>query len=145
MPVLPPPRPSAVPPGDPVIDALVQASFTTMALLTKAAAENDLSLTQLRVLAILRDRTVRMSALADHLGLEKSSMSGLVARAEQRGLLERIADPSDGRAVEVRLTAQGAAFAERVGRRIEEVLAPMTGALGASDQRRLGALLEQML
>lgn len=41
-----------------------------MAVLTKVAADNELSLTQLRVLAILRDRRLRMTALAGYLGLE---------------------------------------------------------------------------
>jgi hypothetical protein len=35
-------------------DALAQMSFTLMAVLTEVAAEHDLSLTQLRVLGILR-------------------------------------------------------------------------------------------
>ncbi len=50
-------------------DALAQAAFTTMAILNKLAAENDLSLTQLRVAGILRDRRLRMVELADYLGL----------------------------------------------------------------------------
>ena len=74
---------------DGLVDALVQAAFVTMAVLNKVGADNDLSLTQLRVLAILRDRRLRMTALADYLGLEKSTMTGLVDRAEKRGLLER--------------------------------------------------------
>ena len=87
-----------------MIDALVQASFVTMAVLTRIGAEHDLSLTQLRVLAILRDRRPRMSVLADHLGLEKSTMSGLVDRAASRGLLARHTAAEDGRAIHVSLT-----------------------------------------
>ncbi len=37
-----------------LIDALVQTSIVTMAVLSKIGAEHDLSLTQLRVLGILR-------------------------------------------------------------------------------------------
>ena len=73
----------------------------TMAVLSKVGADHDLSLTQLRVLAILRDRRLGMTALADYLGLEKSTMSGLVDRAEKRGLLERAPNGEDGRAVDV--------------------------------------------
>ena len=67
-----------------LVDALVQTSFVTMAVLNRIGAENDLSLTQLRVLGILRERRPRMAALADRLGLKKSTMSGLIDRAEQR-------------------------------------------------------------
>src|SRR6202042_3742213 len=93
---------------DDLIDALVTASFATMAVLTRIAAEHDLSLTQLRVLAILRDRRVKMTELADYLGLDKSTVSGLVDRAEKRGLLQRVPNPLDGRAVDVILSAAGA-------------------------------------
>src|SRR6478735_6130123 len=100
--------------GEGLLDALVQASFVTMAVLNKIGAENDLSLTQLRVCGILRDRRPRMAALAAYLGLEKSTMSGLVDRAEKRGLLARAPNPDDGRAVDVYLTVAGARLAERL-------------------------------
>ena len=70
-----------------LMDSLVQVSFTIMALLSRAAAEHDLSLTQLRVLAILRDREPTMARLAAYLGLERSSVSGLIDRAVRRGLV----------------------------------------------------------
>src|ERR1700728_3876978 len=90
-----------------LVDALVMTSFTTMAVLNRIAAEHDLSLTQIRVLAILRDRRGKMSELADYLGLDKSTITGLVDRAEKRGLLQRTPNPVDGRAVDVMLTAAG--------------------------------------
>ena len=127
-----------------LIDALVQSSFTTMAVLTRVAAEHDLSLTQLRVLAILSDRRVRMTALADHLGLEKSTMTGLVDRAEKRGLMSRAPSTQDRRAIDVFLTKDGARAAEQVFAGVRGALAPMTSALPAADQRRLQALLRQM-
>ena len=45
-------------------DALVQISFALMAVLTEVAAEHNLSLTQLRMLGILRDREPTMADLA---------------------------------------------------------------------------------
>src|SRR5580693_2639814 len=101
-----------------------------MAVLNKVGADNDLSLTQLRVLAILRDRRLRMTALADYLGLEKSTKTGLVGRAARRGLLERAPGDGDGRAVEVSLSPAGARLAERLYAQVEQALAPVTGALG---------------
>lgn len=128
-----------------LIDALVQASFMTMAVLSKVAAEHDLSLTQLRVLAILRDRRLRMAGLAEYLGLEKSTMTGLVDRAEKRGLLERAPSPADRRAVDVFLSAAGIDLTERLYADILRALSPMTGALSPAEQRRLQALIERML
>jgi DNA-binding MarR family transcriptional regulator len=130
---------------DGLVDALVQAAFATMAVLNKVGAENDLSLTQLRVLAILRDRRLRMTALADYLGLEKSTMTGLVDRAQKRGLLERAPSPTDGRAVDVFLSPDGAELAERLYAEVGRSLSAMTNELIPADQRRLQALLERML
>ena len=58
-----------------LMDSLVQASFAVMAQLSQAAAAHDLSLTQLRALAILRDRNLKMAELATSLGLDRSSVS----------------------------------------------------------------------
>jgi DNA-binding MarR family transcriptional regulator len=130
---------------DGLVDVLVQTSFVTMAVLNKVGAENDLSLTQLRVLAILRDRRLKMTELADYLGLDKSTMTGLVARAENRGLLERVRNPSDGRAVDVRISPDGADLAGRLYAQVARSLAPMTSTLTRADQRRLRTLMETML
>jgi DNA-binding MarR family transcriptional regulator len=130
---------------DDLIDALVRTSFATMAVLNRIAAEHDLSLTQLRVLAILRDRRVKMSELADYLGLDKSTISGLVDRAEKRGLLRRAANPLDGRGVDVLLTAEGMELAGRGATLVARSLSPMTGELSRAEAHRLTTLLERML
>jgi MarR family transcriptional regulator, lower aerobic nicotinate degradation pathway regulator len=48
-----------------------------------------MSVTQLRMLGILRDREPAMLDLASHLKLENSSVIGLINRGEKRGLVER--------------------------------------------------------
>ena len=128
-----------------LISALVRASFATTAVLSRVAAEHDLSLTQLRVFGILRDRRIRMSELADYLGLDKSTISGLVDRAEKRGLLKRAPSPADGRATDVFLSAEGRQLAELGERKIAASLSPMTGKLTRAETRRLTALLEYVL
>ena len=130
---------------DDLLDALVQISFLTMAVLSKVGAENDLSLTQLRVLEILRDRRVRMTRLADYLGLEKSTMTGLVDRAAKRGLLERAPSAHDGRAVDVFLSPAGAELAERLYAQVGRSLSSLTRELSPAEQRQVQTLLERML
>lgn len=130
---------------DTLVDGLAQTAFVTMAVLNKIAAENELSLTQLRVLGILRDRRPRMAALADHLGLEKSTMTGLVDRAEKRGLLARAANADDKRAVDVFLTQKGMRLAARLSAQVQDALSPLVGRLSAADQRRMRELLGRML
>ena len=128
-----------------LIDALVRSSFEVMAVLSRIAAEHDLSLTQLRVLGILRDRRIRMRELAGYLGLDKSTVSGLVDRAEKRGLVQRAPSPADGRAVDVFLTAAGTELAGSGAVQLARALSPMTGTLTAAQARQLTALLGRCL
>lgn len=88
-------------------DALVQLSFAVQRVLAAVGAEHDLSVVQMRLLGILRDRTLGMLELGQHLRLDKSSVTGLVSRAERRGLVQRSPSPDDGRAVLVTLTPLG--------------------------------------
>ena len=109
-----------------VMDSLVRTSFTVMARLSHAAAAHDLSLTQLRVLAILRDREPKMAELATYLGLDRSSVSGLIDRAVRRGLVRRDTSSDDGRAVRVRLTPDGQRLARLLTEEIGGLITPMT-------------------
>ena len=88
------------------LDAFV-ACFAVHDVLTAVAAEHGLSLTQLRLLGVLRDRTPNMATIAEHLGLDRSSVSGLIDRAELRGLVARTASTEDGRVTMVHITAAG--------------------------------------
>jgi DNA-binding MarR family transcriptional regulator len=138
-------RPDRDPASFAVMDSLVQISFTVIALLSQAAAEHDLSLTQLRVLAILRDREPKMAELASHLGLERSSVSGLIDRAVRRGLVQRDTSSDDGRAVRVSLTSDGQRLASLLADEIGGLITPMTGSLSSADQKRLSVLLNRVL
>jgi MarR family transcriptional regulator, lower aerobic nicotinate degradation pathway regulator len=130
---------------DDLRDALVQTSFALMAALTEVAAEHDLSLTQLRMLGILRDREPTMADLATFTGLERSTISGLIDRAAQRGLVVRTADPHDGRSVRVSLTKQARGLVPEVTAAIADRIKPLTGHLSAAEQKRLTALLTKAL
>jgi MarR family transcriptional regulator, lower aerobic nicotinate degradation pathway regulator len=62
---------------------------------------------QVRLLGVLRDRTPTMNELARLMELDKSSITGLVERAERRGLVMRVPSATDRRSVLVSLTAGG--------------------------------------
>src|ERR1700749_1978861 len=91
---------------DPV-DGLAQLAFLITGMLERRAAERDLSIAATRLLGVLRDREPTMQELARLLDLDKSSVTGLVDRAERRGLVARAPSPADRRAVLVRLTEEG--------------------------------------
>ncbi len=99
-------------------------------VLGQIAGEHGLSMVQLRLFGVLRDREPGMQELARYLGLDKSSITGLVDRAERRGLVRRAAAPHDGRAVRVSLTPEGHRLAGSVtaeaGLRIHALTADLT-------------------
>jgi DNA-binding MarR family transcriptional regulator len=97
------------------------------------------------LLGILRDREPAMLDLARHLKLEKSSVTGLVDRAQRRGLVERSTAPHDGRAVHVRLTAEGRRLAEQLTAEANAALSGLLGAIPARDRERLSALAEAIV
>lgn len=92
-----------------------------------------LSFVEYYVLAALSDQpdhVIRMSTLADLANSELSRLSHLMRRLEQRGLVRREADPSDGRftlailteAGRAHLEAAAPAHVELVRRRVFDVL-----------------------
>ncbi|MBD2234514.1 MarR family winged helix-turn-helix transcriptional regulator [Phormidium tenue] len=74
-----------------------------------------LSLSQLRVLYFLRRRSQSsLSEVADYLDVTRPTMSVMVERLVQRGLVNRISDPVERRRIILTLTPAGAAEMERV-------------------------------
>ena len=75
-----------------------------------------LTAAQAEVLAVLRDepRPLSVREIGQRLVCEGGSPSRLVATVVELGLAQRTPSASDGRAVELTLTAEGQAAAERV-------------------------------
>jgi MarR family transcriptional regulator, lower aerobic nicotinate degradation pathway regulator len=128
-----------------IVDSLVQLSFLVQGVLGSVAARYDLSIIQTRLLGVLRDREPGMLELSNFLGLEKSSVTGLIDRAERRGLVRRVASSQDGRGIHVQLTDEGrklaSAFVDDVTRRVMT----LTDCLSNADRRRLSTLASQIL
>lgn len=126
-------------------ELLARVSFEVIGRLTKLSAEEEMSLTQLRMLAILRDRQLRMAELAAALGTDRSSTSGLIGRAERRGLVERTPAADDKRGFTVSLSPQGHQFAALVEERTFAALEPLLHGIATADRGRLAALLGQIV
>ncbi|MCF3961123.1 MarR family winged helix-turn-helix transcriptional regulator [Streptomyces fuscigenes] len=128
-----------------IVDSLAQLSFVVQAALGKVAAGHGLSVIQLRLLGVLRDREPGMQELARHLGLDKSSMTGLVDRAERRGLVRRDPSPHDGRAVRVSLTEEGHGLARELTAEADRRILALTGALDDAQRTRLSVLASTLV
>ena len=128
-----------------LVDGLAQLSFLIQNTLERRAGERDLSMIQIRLLGVLRDRTPTMHELAHLLELDKSSVTGLVDRAERRGLVRRVPSKTDGRAVLVSLTAGGRAHVAAVAAIFESDIATIVATLPAADRKALSALVSRVL
>jgi DNA-binding MarR family transcriptional regulator len=78
-------------------------------------AAHGLTLSGLELLARLAsvpEHRLRLSALAGEAGLSLSRVSRIVDALEERGLIERVACPTDARAINAELTAAGLELAQ---------------------------------
>ncbi|MBS2024541.1 MAG: MarR family transcriptional regulator [Deltaproteobacteria bacterium] len=128
-----------------LVDGLFQLSFLLQARLTHIAAAHDLSLIQVRLLGILRDCEPGMLELARYLELTKSSLSGLVDRAEARGLVERVPSPSDGRGANIRVTPRGRKLSKAIEAAVNADVDALASVLPEADRRRLASLLDRLV
>jgi MarR family transcriptional regulator, lower aerobic nicotinate degradation pathway regulator len=127
------------------VDGLAQLSFLTLGLLERRAGEHRISVIQTRLLGVLRDRTPTMNELATLLGLDKSSATGLVDRAERRGLVTRVPSSSDRRVVLVDLTDAGRALVSEVSAGFEADVATLLERLPPADRSSLARLVSRLL
>jgi DNA-binding MarR family transcriptional regulator len=128
-----------------IVDGLVQLSFLVHAVLGRVATSYDVSIIQARLLGVLRDRELGMAQLARVLNLDKSSTTGLVDRAEGRGLVRRTTVPGDGRAVHVVLTSKGERLANAFAAEVEVQLNAAAEVLSAPQRKRLSVLATQVV
>jgi MarR family transcriptional regulator, lower aerobic nicotinate degradation pathway regulator len=128
-----------------MVDALAQLSFLIQGTLERRASEHGLSMAQTRLLGVLRDRNPTMNELARLLELDKSSVTGLVDRAERRGLVRRVPSKTDGRAVQVSLTEVGRAQVAGIATSFENDVAAILAALPSVDRKALSALVSRVL
>lgn len=129
----------------PMVTALVRTAFLVDAVYAQAAREHGVTAQQGQLLCVLMAQPLGMSDLGTMLGLAKSSLTGLVDRSERRGYVERVPDPSDGRAVRVALTSSGASLAETFYDDTCARLAELAARLSATEQGRLAGLLARVV
>lgn len=123
----------------------MRISFLVQSLYTQVATAHDLTAQQAQLLCMVKDGPRAMGDLVAMLRIDKSSVSGLVDRVGQRGLVTRERSDTDGRAVTVAHTAGGKrraeAFYAETSARLEEVVAHL-----APDHRStLSALLSEIV
>lgn len=100
-------------------EALFRAQATVAQEITAATEWADLLPREYGVLYALSSAPdgLRITELGEDVLLSQPGMSRLVARLEERGLVQRQEDPDDARAQRVRLTQEGVNVQRQVGLR----------------------------
>ncbi|GHD08333.1 MarR family winged helix-turn-helix transcriptional regulator [Zhihengliuella salsuginis] len=111
-------------------ESLFRCQVTIMRRLQTLPDFRELNMREYDVLFNLKrapDCGLRLGDLNEHLLLSQPSLSRMIDRLVTRGLVARIADPADARAVLITLTEAGAEVQQRIGRahvrHINEVMA----------------------
>jgi DNA-binding MarR family transcriptional regulator len=88
-------------------EQLIQLSRLVQDVHTRVSQRHGLPPVQAKLLCVLAPGPRRMAELAQCFGVEKAALTGLVDRAERRGLVERTSVPGDRRALRVTPTEAG--------------------------------------
>jgi MarR family transcriptional regulator, lower aerobic nicotinate degradation pathway regulator len=120
-----------------LVDSLAQLTFAVQGSLGRIAATYDLSIVQARLLGILRDRRPTITELAGFLQLDKTSVTKLVDRAVERGLVRRRPSRLDGRSVQVMITAAGRKMVDQATAAFGAEMAELLGVLSPAQRSRL--------
>jgi DNA-binding MarR family transcriptional regulator len=87
----------------------------------------------------------RLTDVARRAGLTKQGIGALVREMERRGLVQIVADPTDGRAKLVRLTASARRRLPEVKAVVAEIEAEYLRRIGAGQMHRVKALLRRLV
>jgi DNA-binding MarR family transcriptional regulator len=111
--------------GNRIFEALQRAGF------------EDITIAQSRLMMGLDPEGTRLSVLADRAQIAKQTATALVDRLERAGYVERVPDPSDGRARLVRMTARAEAVVPLARAEEDRIEAEWREHLGARRMQQL--------
>jgi DNA-binding MarR family transcriptional regulator len=126
------------------VSGLVRLSFLVQSLYVEAGRECGLTAPQAQLLCVLQDGPLGMAELSSMVRLERSSLTGLVDRAEQRELVERRPDPTDRRAVKVVLTPSGRRTVNRFHTQVTQRLCSTLTGLSDTERERFNRTLAKL-
>lgn len=113
---------------------------------TRAAREAlDITHSEGDLLRLLDRRPgIRVNDAADELGIASNSVSTLVKQLTRAGLVERAADPADGRAASLRLSPLAQEWLAQLGNAREQAIDRALAALEPEDRQTLEAAIPAM-
>lgn len=128
-------------------ESLYRAQVTVFRQLREDFPTGEVTLTEYDVLFNLYrqpERRARIRDLTPQLLLSQPSVSRLIERLDQRGLVERSGDPTDARGTVVALTDAGVEVFRRVGAEHSAWIAERMSVLDGDELRTLAALTTKL-
>jgi DNA-binding MarR family transcriptional regulator len=126
-------------------DGLIQLSRLVQDIHGRVSERHHLTAVQAKLLCVLVFGPRGMAELAQLFGVEKAALTGLVDRAERRGLARRVAVPGDRRALRVTLTAAGRRAAVAFHADATEELNQLLSPLGPADREHFRSVMAQIV
>jgi DNA-binding MarR family transcriptional regulator len=135
-------------PRDAAIDlaaGLVQLTSLVQGIYARVSERHNLTPVQAKLLCVLLAGPRGMAELAQAFGVEKAALTGLMDRAERRGLAQRSAVPGDRRALRVTLTDPGRQAATAFHAEMSAELGRLVSALAPQDREHFRRTTAEIL
>ncbi len=122
-----------------------RAALSIMAVFKDRMAVHDLQPVEFSVLTLIgRNPGITSRAICDELALQPPNLVRLLARLDERALVQRDAHPQDGRAVGLTLSPAGDALRAAAEATAEQLELDATAALSPAERHQLIALLQRI-
>jgi DNA-binding MarR family transcriptional regulator len=122
----------------------IRAGFWTQIEAEMRAAGHELNFSQYVTLKHLAEGTASVTDLANVAQVNPGAMTRLLDKLEQRGIVARVADPADRRALRIHLTQAGAAIWQDINHCGQRVRERATRGMSEADRDTLTRLLTQV-
>jgi DNA-binding MarR family transcriptional regulator len=128
-----------------IATGLVQITSLVQGIYARVSERHDLTPVQARLLCVLLDGPRGMAELAQCFGVEKAALTGLVDRAERRGLARRSPVPGDRRALRVTLTDAGHRAAAGFHAEVNAELGRLVSTLSPRDREQFRSTMAEII
>ena len=125
--------------------ALIRLCFVVQRVVNEASRRYGLTPQHAQLLGVLAGGPIGMAELGEVLHLEKSSLSGLIDRAETRELVTRVRDGNDRRTCQISLTESGSDLAARFRGYVSDELNALAAGLPDRTMQQLTAALWEII
>ena len=122
----------------------IRAGFWTQIEAEMRVAGHELNFSQYVTLKHLAEGTASVTDLANVAQVNPGAMTRLLDKLEQRGIVARVADPADRRALRIHLTEAGAAIWQDINHCGQRVRERATRGMSEADRDTLTRLLTQV-